>query len=32
LGKGNGLPFTLSMDWRLIKQDKRGLANYGSGI
>ena len=32
LGKGNRLPFPLSMDWRLIKQDKRGLANYESGI
>ena len=27
LEKGSRLPFPLSMDWRLIKQDKRGLAN-----
>ena len=27
LGKGSRLPFPLSIDWRLVNRDKRGLAN-----
>ena len=32
LGKGSRLLFPLSMVWRLIKQDKRGLADIILGV